>query len=176
MFRHNARLRKRRPSSPTVFGRGGETSSPPKMGGEERGLLLLPSRFWEGRSIGHAGRRAAPAPGVAAGRIISGEVTCNIFHLPSLFSGAERSAAACFRATSAGPIGGVPGCGNPPTPSAGASSTSAGLSRAPPGAGQWWSPDPRSRRAVATFFTSSPFSAGQSGVPPCAFARPRRAR
>ena len=39
-------------------GRGGETSSPPKMGGEERGLLLLPSRFREGRSVGRAGRRA----------------------------------------------------------------------------------------------------------------------
>ena len=44
------------------------TSSPPKMGGEERGLLLLPSRFREGRSVGRAGRRAAPAPGVATGR------------------------------------------------------------------------------------------------------------
>ena len=39
----------------------------PKMGGEERGLLLLPSRFLEGRSVGRAGRRAAPAPGVATG-------------------------------------------------------------------------------------------------------------
>ena len=34
-----------------------------------------------------------------------------------------------------------------PTPAAGASSTSAGLSGAPAGGGQWWSPDPRSRRA-----------------------------
>ena len=42
----------------------------------------------------------------------------------------------------------VPGCGSPPTPAAGESSTSAGLSGAPAGAGQWWSPDPRSRRAV----------------------------
>ena len=42
----------------------------------------------------------------------------------------------------------VPGCGSPPTPVAGASSTSAGLSGAPAGAGQWWSPNPRSRRAV----------------------------
>ena len=39
----------------------------PKMGGEERGLLLLPSRFREGRSVGRPGRRAAPAPGVATG-------------------------------------------------------------------------------------------------------------
>ena len=39
----------------------------PKMGGEERGLLLLPSCFWEGRSVGRAGRLAAPAPGVATG-------------------------------------------------------------------------------------------------------------
>ena len=39
----------------------------PKLGGEERGLLLLPSRFREGRSVGRAGRRAAPAPGVATG-------------------------------------------------------------------------------------------------------------
>ena len=51
-----------------VFGRGGETSSPPKMGGEERGLLLLPSRFREGRSVGRAGRRAAPARGFATER------------------------------------------------------------------------------------------------------------
>ena len=42
----------------------------------------------------------------------------------------------------------VPGCCSPPTPAAGASLTSAGLSGAPAGAGQWWSPDPRSRRAV----------------------------
>ena len=39
----------------------------PKIGGEERGLLLLPSRFREGRSVGRAGRRAAPEPGVAIG-------------------------------------------------------------------------------------------------------------
>ena len=51
---------------PSRFREGGETSSPPKMGGEERGLLLLPSRFREGRSVGRAGRRAAP--GVATGR------------------------------------------------------------------------------------------------------------
>ena len=48
-------------------GGGGETSSPPKMGGEERGVLL-PSRFREGRSVGRAGRRTAPVPGVATGR------------------------------------------------------------------------------------------------------------
>ena len=29
---------------------------------------LLPSHFWEGRSVGRAGRRAAPVPGVATGR------------------------------------------------------------------------------------------------------------
>ena len=46
MFRHNARLRKRRPSSPPIFGRGGEEAS-----------LLLPSRFREG-SAGRAGRWA----------------------------------------------------------------------------------------------------------------------
>ena len=46
-------LRKRRPSSPPIFGRGGEKPSPPpppsnpKTGGEERGLLL-PSRFQQG--------------------------------------------------------------------------------------------------------------------------------
>ena len=76
MFRHNARLRKQRPSSPPVFGRGGETSSPPKTGGEERGLLLLPSRFQEGRSVGRAGWRAAPAPGVATGHTCGGEEEC----------------------------------------------------------------------------------------------------
>ena len=43
-----------------------EALLPPKK--EERGLLLLPSRFQEGRSVGRAGRRAAPAPGVATGR------------------------------------------------------------------------------------------------------------
>ena len=39
-------LRKRRPSSPPIFGRGGgeEASSNPKMGREERGLLL-PYRY-----------------------------------------------------------------------------------------------------------------------------------
>ena len=58
----------RRPSCPCGVAPAGarETSSPPKMGGEERGLLLLPSRFREGRSVGRAGRRAAP--GVATGR------------------------------------------------------------------------------------------------------------
>ena len=45
---------------------------------------------------------------------------------------------------------GAPACAGlrqSPTPAAGASSTSAGLSGAPAGGGQWWSPDPRSRRA-----------------------------
>ena len=54
---------------PLPFSGGEERPPPPpKMGGEERGLLLLPSRFREGRSVGRAGRRAAPAPGVATGR------------------------------------------------------------------------------------------------------------
>ena len=45
---------------------------------------------------------------------------------------------------------GAPACAGlrqSPTPAAGTSSTSAGLSGAPAGGGQWWSPDPRSRRA-----------------------------
>ena len=45
---------------------------------------------------------------------------------------------------------GAPACAGlrqSPTPAAGASSTSAGLSGAPAGGGQWWYPDPRSRRA-----------------------------
>ena len=45
---------------------------------------------------------------------------------------------------------GAPACAGlrqSPTPAAGVSSTSAGLSGAPAGGGQWWSPDPRSRRA-----------------------------
>ena len=66
-----ALLRARR-SSPPVFGRGGETSSPPKMGGEERGLLLLPSRFREGRSVGRAGRRAAPGVATERGTLADG--------------------------------------------------------------------------------------------------------
>ena len=44
---------------------------------------------------------------------------------------------------------GAPACAGlrqSPTPAAGASSTSAGLSGAPAGGGQWWSPDPCSRR------------------------------
>ena len=42
----------------------------------------------------------------------------------------------------------VPGCGSPPSPAAGASSTSAGLSGVPAGAGLQQSPDPRGRRIV----------------------------
>ena len=45
---------------------------------------------------------------------------------------------------------GAPACAGlrqSPTPAAGASLTSAGLSGAPAGGGQWWSPDLRSRRA-----------------------------
>ena len=37
----------------------------PKMGGEERGLVLLPSRFREGRSVGRPGRRAWARHGTA---------------------------------------------------------------------------------------------------------------
>ena len=84
----------------------------------------------------------------------------------------------------------VPGCGSPPTPAAGASSTSAGLSGAPAGAGLRWSPDPHSRRAVdlgqperapgraGLRWSLTPAdgvpstSAGQSRAP--AHARPRR--
>ena len=55
---------------------------------------------------------------------------------------------------------GAPACAGlrqSPTPTASASSTSAGLSGAPAGGGQWWSPDPRS---------GAPWtSAGQSGAP-----------
>ena len=58
----------------------------------------------------------------------------------------------------------VPGCGSPPTPAAGALSTSAGLSGVPAGAGQWWSLTPADG-APST-------SAGQSRAPP--HARPRR--
>ena len=44
----------------------------------------------------------------------------------------------------------LPGCGSPPSPAAGASSTSAGLSGAPAGAGQWWSPRPPQPAAEAS--------------------------
>ena len=57
----------------------------------------------------------------------------------------------------------LPGCGSPPSPAAGASSTSAGLSGAPAGAGQWWSPRPPqpARRRPR------PARAGRQRVPGC---------
>ena len=57
----------------------------------------------------------------------------------------------------------LPGCGSPPSPAAGASSTSAGLSGAPAGAGQWWSPRPPqpARRRPR------PTRAGRQRVPGC---------
>ena len=74
----------------------------------------------------------------------------------------------------------VPGCGSPPTPAAGASSTSAGLSGAPAGAGQWWSPDFRSRRAVDLGRPERGASACRAAVvprpPQPARRRPRPAR
>ena len=99
---------------------------------------LLPSRFREGRrdllpsQNGRGGERPPPPP------------------LP--FSGGEerrarrpRAGARPRRARSGAPA--CDGLRQSPTPAAGASSTSAGLSGAPAGGGQWWSPDPRSRRA-----------------------------
>ena len=58
---------------PLLFSGGKEVSPPlPKMGGEERGLLLLPSRFWEGRSVGRAGRRR-PGSRLGAAHLLTGE-------------------------------------------------------------------------------------------------------
>ena len=74
MFRHNACLRKPRPFSPPVFGKGEEAPPPP-------------SCFREGRSTFCA--------------FFSGEVTCPIFLLTSLFGGAERGARVCCRASGA---------------------------------------------------------------------------
>ena len=84
----------------------------------------------------------------------SGEVTCPIFHLPSLFSGAPL----------------VPGSGGPPTPAAGALSTSAGQIGAPAGAGLRRSPEPTrmARRRP------QPARAGQSRSRATAVPRPPR--
>ena len=59
MFRHNARLRKRRPSSPPVFGRGGEKPPP------------LPK--WEGRRGGSRGSRDAQLEQARAGERAAGQ-------------------------------------------------------------------------------------------------------
>ena len=128
---------------------GGE-ERPPKMGGEERGLLLLPSRFREGRSVGRAGRRAAPAPG--CNYLVRGySPSMHYFwrgdmpHFSPPLPFQPRAGVRPRRARLGAPA--CAGLRQSPTPAAGASSTSAGLSGAPAGGGQWWSPDPRSRRA-----------------------------
>ena len=63
MFRHNARLRKRRPSSPPVFGRGGEKPPP------------LPK--WEGR------REASCSPPIF-GRGSRDAQKMHVFHISSI--------------------------------------------------------------------------------------------
>ena len=65
----------------------------------------------------------------------------------------------------------VPGCGSPPTPSAGASSTSAGLSGAPAGAGQWWSPTPCGGRAVDLGRPDTLADGGQPGAAEVSYNR-----
>ena len=64
---------------------------------------------------------------------------------------------------------GAPACAGlrqSPTPAAGASSTSAGLSGAPAGGGQWWSPDPRSWRAFDLGLPERGASACRAAVVP----------
>ena len=127
MFRHNARLRKRRPSSPPVFGAhlrtGGEeectgtADTNPGCNYLVRGYSPSMHYFWRG-DMPH-------------------------FSPPLPFQ--PRAGARPRRARSGAPA--CAGLRQSPTPAAGASSTSAGLSGAPAGGGQWWSPDPRSRRA-----------------------------
>ena len=69
---------------------------------------------------------------------------------------------------------GAPACAGlrqSPTPAAGASSTSAGLSGAPAGGGQWWSPDPRNRRAFDLGRPERGASACRAAVVPDPHAR-----
>ena len=175
MFRHNARLRKRRPSSPPVFVRGGETSSPPKWEGRREASSSSPPVFGRGGGAQAGGPRPRPGSRLGAAHLRTGgeeECTgtadtnpgCNYlvrgyslsmhyfwrgdmphFSSPLPFQ-RGRAECRCVLARDLGrPDRGrprLPGCGSPPSPAAGASSTSAGLSGAPAGAGQWWSPRP----------------------------------
>ena len=88
MFRHNARLRKRRPSSPPVFRRGGEkppplpkwegrregrreaSSSPPVFGRGSRDAQVEQARAGERAGVerGGAGGGPGPAPPARAGQ------------------------------------------------------------------------------------------------------------
>ena len=194
MFRHNARLRKRRPpplpkwegrreassSSPPVFGRGGAS------GAQAGGPRLRP-----GSQLGAAHLRTGGEEECTG----TADTNPGCYYLVRGYSPSKHyfwrgdmphfspplpfqwGRAECRRVLArdlGGPDRGrprVPGCGSPPTPAAGASSTSAGLSGAPAGAGQWWSPDPLASDGV----TST--SACQSRCQAAAVPRPlRRAR
>ena len=137
----------------------------PKMGMEERGLLLLPSRFREGRSVGRAGWRAAPAPGSRLGTAhlrTGGEEECTGTADTNpgcnyLVRGYSPSMHYFWRGDMphfSSPLPfqrGARGCqaaAVPQPPPAGAPSTSAGQIGAPAGAGLRRSPDPRGWRAV----------------------------
>ena len=153
-IRHNARLRKRRPSSPPVFGRGGasgaQASGPHPRPGSRLGAAHL-------RTGGEEECTGTADTNPGCNYLVRGyspsmhyfwRGDMPHFSPPLPF---QRGRAECRRVLArdlGGPDQGrpgVPGCGSPPIPAAAASSTSAGLSGAPAGARQWWSPDPRGR-------------------------------
>ena len=157
MFRHNARLRKRRPSSPPGFGRGGasgaQAGGPRLRPGSRLGVAHLRTGGEE-ECTGTADTNPGCyylVRGYSPSKHYFWRGDMPHFSPPLPF---QRGRAECRRVLArdlGGPDRGrprVPGCGSPPTPAAGASSTSAGLSGAPAGAGQWWSPDPLGRRDI----------------------------
>ena len=227
MFRHNARLRKRRPSSPPKT--GGEERPPtlPKREGRREASSSSPPVFGRGGASGAQAGGPRPHPGsrLGAAHLRTGgeeECTgtadtnpgCNYLvrgYSPSMhyfwkgdmphFSSPlpfQRGRAECRRVLAhdlGGPDRGrprVPGCGSPPTPAAGASSTSAprvpgsggpptpaagtpstsaGQSGAPARAGLRRSPDPCGGRAVNL---GRPDTLADGGQPGAARAAPVR--
>ena len=107
---------RREASYPPVFGRGGasgvQASGPRPLPGSRLGAAHLRTGGEEectGTADTNPGCNYL-VRGYSPLCIISEEVTCPIFHLPSLFRRAERSAAACWHVTSVGPIRGARAC------------------------------------------------------------------
>ena len=165
MFRHNERLRKRRPSSPPVFGRGGASGAQAGGPRPRPGSRLSTAHLRTGGEEECTGT-ADTNPG--CNYLVRGySPSMHYFwrgdmpHFSPPLPFQPHAGARPRRARS-----GAPACAElrqSPTPAAGASSTSAGLSGAPAGGGQWWSPTPAAG-APST-------SAGQSGAPACARLR-----